>query len=41
MYKQLKRQIDDKSIIDKNIRELEDRIKYKIQKKGGYIYFNK
>lgn len=35
MYKQLKRQIDDKSIIDKNIRELEDRIKYKIQKQLG------
>lgn len=35
MYKQLKRQIDDKLIIDKNIRELEDRIKYKIQKQLG------
>ena len=35
MYKQLKRQIDDKVIIDKNIRELEDRIKYKIQKQLG------
>lgn len=35
MYKQLKRQIDDKAIIDKNIRELEDRIKYKIQKQLG------
>lgn len=35
MYKQLKRQIDDKTIIDKNIRELEDRIRYKIQKQLG------
>lgn len=35
MYKQLKSQIDDKSIIDENIRELEDRIKYKIQKQLG------
>jgi len=35
MYKQLKRQIDDKVLIDKNIRELEDRIKYKIQKQLG------
>lgn len=35
MYKQLKRQIDDKKIITKNIRELEDRIKFKIQKQLG------
>ena len=35
MYKQLKRQIDDKEIITKNIRELEDRIKFKIQKQLG------
>lgn len=35
MYKQLKKQIDDKVIIDKNIRELEDRIKFKIQKQLG------
>lgn len=35
MYKQLKRQIDDKKIIDKNIRELEDRIKFKIQAQLG------
>lgn len=35
MYKQLKRQMDDKNIIDKNIRELEDRIKFKIQKQLG------
>ena len=35
MYKQLKKQIDDKAIIDKNIRELEDRIKFKIQKQLG------
>lgn len=32
MYKQLKKQINDKEIINKNIRELEDRIKFKIQK---------
>jgi DNA-directed RNA polymerase specialized sigma subunit len=35
MYKQLKKQIDDKEIITKNIRELEDRIKFKIQKQLG------
>ena len=35
MYRQLKKQIDDKSIIDKNIRELEDRIRFKIQKQLG------
>jgi DNA-directed RNA polymerase specialized sigma subunit len=35
MYKQLKNQIDDKEIITKNIRELEDRIKFKIQKQLG------
>lgn len=35
MYKQLKKQIDDKAIIDKNIRELEDRIKFKIQRQLG------
>lgn len=35
MYKQLKKQIDDKEIITKNIRELEDRIKLKIQKQLG------
>lgn len=35
MYKQLKNQIDDKKIITKNIRELEDRIKFKIQKQLG------
>ena len=35
MYKKLKNQIDDKEIITKNIRELEDRIKFKIQKQLG------
>ncbi len=35
MYKQLKKQINDKEIINKNIRELEDRIKFKIQKQLG------
>ena len=35
MYKQLKRQIDDKEKKKKNIRELEDRIKFKIQKQLG------
>lgn len=35
MYKQLKSQIDDKKIIDKNIRELEDRIKHIIQRQLG------
>lgn len=35
MYKQLKKQIDNKEIITKNIRELEDRIKFKIQKQLG------
>lgn len=35
MYKQLKRQLDDKKLIEKNIRELEDRISFIIQKKLG------
>lgn len=35
MYKQLKRQLDDKKLIEKNIRELEDRIAFIIQKKLG------
>ena len=35
MYKQLKRQLDDKKIIEKNIRELEERIKIIIQKQLG------
>ena len=35
MYKQLKRQLDDKKIIEKNIRELEERIKEIIQKQLG------
>lgn len=35
MYRQLKKQINDKSVIDKNIRELEDRIRFKIQKQLG------
>lgn len=35
MYKQLKRQLDDKKIIEKNIRELEDRIKIIIHKQLG------
>ena len=35
MYRQLKKQIYDKSVIDKNIRELEDRIRFKIQKQLG------
>ncbi len=35
MYKQLKRQLDDKKIIERNIRELEDRIKFIIQKRLG------
>ena len=35
MYKQLKRQLDDKKIIEMNIRELEDRIKNIIQSQLG------
>ena len=35
MYRELKKQINDKEIITKNIRELEDRIKFKIQKQLG------
>ncbi len=35
MYKQLKRQLDDKKIIEKNIKELDDRIAFIIQKKLG------
>lgn len=35
MYKQLKKQLDDKKIIEKNIRELEDRIAFIIQKQLG------
>lgn len=35
MYKQLKRQLDDKRIIERNIRELEDRIKFIINKQLG------
>ena len=35
MYKQLKRQLDDKKIIEMNIRELEDRIAFIIQKQLG------
>ncbi|MCI6265851.1 MAG: hypothetical protein MR598_03265 [Erysipelotrichaceae bacterium] len=35
MYKQLKRQLDDKKIIERNIRELEDRIKSIIHRQLG------
>lgn len=35
MYKQLKRQLDDKKIIEKNIKELDDRIAFIIQKRLG------
>ncbi len=35
MYKQLKKQINDKEIIAKSIDELEDRIKFKIQRQLG------
>lgn len=35
MYKQLKKQLDDKKIIERNIRELEDRISFIIQKRLG------
>lgn len=35
MYKQLKRQLDDKKIIEKNIRELEDRIRSIIHSQLG------
>lgn len=35
MYKQLKKQLDDKKILERNIRELEDRITFIIQKQLG------
>lgn len=35
MYKQLKKQLDDKKIIERNIRELEDRISFIIKKRLG------
>ena len=35
MYKQLKRQLDDKRVLEDQIRGLEDRIKFKIQKQLG------
>lgn len=35
MYKQLKKQLDDKKIIEKNIKELDDRIAFIIQKRLG------
>ena len=35
MYKQLKRQLDDKKIIENNIKELDDRIAFIIQKRLG------
>ncbi len=35
MYRQLKKQLDDKKIIEKNIEELEERIRFKIQKQLG------
>ena len=35
MFKELKKQIEDKKILEENIRGLEERIKYKIQKELG------
>ena len=35
MYKKLKKQLDDKKILERNIRELEDRITFIIQKQLG------
>ena len=35
MYKHLKKQLDDKKILERNIRELEDRITFIIQKQLG------
>lgn len=35
MYRELKKQVDDKKVIEDNIRTLESRIRYKIQKELG------